>query len=124
MKIKNVRLDIQSEDEFILEAKSAMKAAAKGKAITPQSVISFESLKTMRKFITDERLRILKSIKKNKPESIYALAKLLKRDTKNVSDDVHYLSELGLIEIVKAKDGRQKTKPVVEYEKILVEIMV
>ncbi len=124
MKIKNVRLDIQSEDEFILEAKSAMKAAAKGKAITPQSVISFESLKTMRKFITDERLRILKSIKKNKPESIYALAKLLKRDTKNVSDDVHYLSELGLIEIVKTKDGRQKTKPVVEYEKILVEIMV
>jgi predicted transcriptional regulator len=124
MKIKNVRLDIQSEDEFIIEAKSAMKAVAKGRAVTPQSVISFESLKTMRKFITDERLRILKSIKKNKPESIYALAKLLKRDTKNVSDDVHYLSELGLIEIKKTKDGRQKTKPVVEYEKILVEIMV
>jgi len=124
MKIKNVRLDIQSEDEFIIEAKSAMKAVAKGKTVMPQSVISFESLKTMRKFITDERLRILKSIKKNKPESIYALAKLLRRDTKNVSDDVHYLSELGLIEIKKTKDGRQKTKPVVEYEKILVEIMV
>jgi predicted transcriptional regulator len=124
MKIKNVRLDIQSEDEFIIEAKSAMKAVAKGKTVTPQSVISFESLKTMRKFITDERLRILKSIKKNKPESIYALAKLLRRDTKNVSDDVHYLAELGLIEIKKTKDGRQKTKPVVEYEKILVEIMV
>lgn len=124
MKIKNVRLDIQNEDEFITEAKSAMKAVAKGKTVTPQSAISFESLKTMRKFITDERLRILKAIKKNKPESIYELAKLLKRDTKNVSDDVHYLSGLGLIEIRKTKDGRQKTKPVVEYEKILVEIMV
>ena len=124
MKIKNVRLDIRDEDDFITEAKSAMKAVAKGKAVAPQSAISFESLKTMRKFITDERLRILKAIKKNKPESIYELAKLLKRDTKNVSDDVHYLSELGLIEIKKTKDGRQKTKPVVDYEKILVEIMV
>jgi len=124
MKIKNVRLDIQSEEEFMTEAKKAMKAAASGKKVMPQSVISFESLKTMRKFITDERLRILKAIKKNKPESIYELAKLLKRDTKNVSNDVHYLSELGLIEIKKTKDGRQKTKPVVEYEKILVEIMV
>ena len=124
MKIKNVRLDIQSEDEFIAEAKEAMKSVAKGKDVKPQSVISFESLKTMRKFITDERLRILKAIKKNKPESIYQLAKLLKRDAKNVSDDVHYLSGLGLIEIKKTKEGRQKTRPVVEYEKILVEIMV
>ncbi len=124
MKIKNVRLDIQSKDEFITEAKEAMKAVAKGKAVKPQSVISFESLKTMRKFITDERLRILKTIKKNKPDSIYALAKILHRDAKNVTNDVHYLAELGLIEIKKIKNGRKKTRPVVDYEKILVEIMV
>lgn len=124
MKIKNVRLDIQSENEFIAEAKKAMKAVAKGKTVKPQSVISFESLKTMRKFITDERLRILKTIKKNKPDSIYALAKILHRDAKNVTDDVHYLAELGLIEIKKTKNGRKKTRPVVDYEKIQVEIMV
>ncbi|MEW6715352.1 MAG: hypothetical protein AB1306_09725 [Nitrospirota bacterium] len=124
MKIKNVRLDIQSEDKFIAEAKEAVKAAAKGKPVTPQSVISFESLKTMRKFITDERLRILKAVRKYKPDSIYNLAKILHRDAKNVTDDVYYLAELGLIEIKKTKDGRQKTKPIVDYEKILVEIMV
>ncbi|MBI4654415.1 MAG: hypothetical protein HY752_05420 [Nitrospirae bacterium] len=124
MKIKNVRLDIQSEDGFIREAKDAMKAVAKGKKVEPKSVISFDSLKTMRKFITDERLRILKVIRKYKPDSIYKLAKILHRDAKNVTDDVHYLSELGLIEIEKTKEGRHKTKPVVEYEKILVEIMV
>lgn len=124
MKIKNVRLDIQSEEEFITEAKEAVKAVAKGKSVTPQSVISFESLKTMRKFITDERLRILKTIRKYKPDSIYNLAKILHRDAKNVTDDVYYLAEIGLIEIKKTKDGRQKTKPIVDYEKILVEIMV
>ncbi len=124
MKIKNVRLDIRSEDEFIAEAKEAMKAVAKGKTVKPQSVISFESLKTMRKFITDERLRILKTVKKDKPDSIYGLAKILHRDAKNVTDDVHYLAELGLIEIKKTKNGRKKTRPVVDYEKIQVEIMV
>lgn len=124
MKIKNVRLDIQSEEEFIAEAKEAMKVVAKGKAVKPQSVISFGSLKTMRKFITDERLRILKAIRKYRPDSIYALAKILHRDAKNVTDDVHYLAELGFIEIKKTKNGRQKTKPVVDYEKILMEIMV
>lgn len=124
MRVKNVRLDIQSEDDFIAEVKGAMKEVAKGKKVKPQSVISFESLKTMRKFITDERLRILKAVKEYNPDSIYELAKLLKRDTKNVSDDVHYLSELGLIEIKRAKDKRHKTKPIVDYEKILVEISV
>lgn len=124
MKIKNVRLEIQRENEFIAEAKEAMKAVAKGRKVKPQSVISFESLKAMRKFITDERLRILKTIRKYKPESIYALAKILHRDAKNVTDDVHYLTELGLIEIQKTKEGRHKARPVVEYEKILVEITV
>jgi predicted transcriptional regulator len=86
MKIKQVKLDIQSEEEFVKESAQALKAVAAGKRIKPDSVISFDSLKTMRKFITDERLRILKAIRKYQPGSIYELAKLLKRDTKNVSD--------------------------------------
>lgn len=124
MKVKNVILDIQSEDKFIEGVKKDMKAIANGKTVRHREVISFESLKTMRKFITDERVKILKTIKKYHPQSIYELAKILDRDTKNVSDDVHYLSGLGLIGIKKAKDGRSKVKPVVDYEKILVEISV
>lgn len=120
--IKNVRLDIQNEDDFISEAREAMKEVSEGRSVKPQSVISFESLKTMRKFITDKRLKILRAVKNYKPASIYQLAKILKRDAKNVSDDVHYLSELGLIEIKKGKDKRQKIRPIVDYGKILLEI--
>jgi len=125
MKIKNVRLEIQAEGEFISEVKRDLKKIAKGESVKNRSTISFESLKAMRKFITDERLKILKIIKKYHPCSIYELAKILKRDTKNVSDDVHYLAELGLIEIEKGKsNGREKTTPVVNYDKILLEIPV
>jgi predicted transcriptional regulator len=124
MKVKNVRLEVQTEDEFISEIKRDMKNIAKGESIKNRSTLSFESMKAMRSFITDERLRILRTIKKYSPESIYELAKILKRDTKNVSDDIHILSNLGLIEIEESKDGRKKTTPKVNYQKILVEIPV
>ncbi|HAK87579.1 MAG TPA: ArsR family transcriptional regulator [Nitrospiraceae bacterium] len=124
MKVKNVRLEIQAEDEFISEIKRDLKKIAKGESVKNRSTLSFESMKAMRGFITDERLRILRTIKKYSPESIYELAKILKRDTKNVSDDIHFLSDLGLIEIKKSKDGRKKTTPKVNYQKILVEIPV
>ncbi len=76
------------------------------------------------KCLTEERLRILKTIKRTHPHSIYELAKLLKRDTKNVSDDVSYLAEIGLIELKKTKEGREKVMPIVNYDKILLEIAV
>jgi predicted transcriptional regulator len=124
MKVKNIRLEIKSENEFINEAKGVMRKLSKGVNVKSRSVISFESLAVMRKFITDERLRILTTIKKYHPASIYELAKILKRDTKNVSNDVNYLEDIGLLEVKKTNKGRSKSTPLVNYDKILLEIPV
>ncbi len=124
MKVKNIRLEIKSEDEFVSESKDVMKKLSRGASVKAKSVISFKSLGVMRKFITDERLRILTTIKKYHPSSVYELAKILKRDTKNVSSDVDFLEEIGLLEVKKAKRGRQKSTPSVNYDKILLEIPV
>jgi predicted transcriptional regulator len=124
VKVKNVRLEIMSEDQFISEAGDAMKKLSKGVNVKAKSVISFNSLSVMRKFITDERLRVLRTIKKHHPSSVYELAKLLKRDIKNVSNDVNYLEDIGLLEVKKAKKGRSKSTPSVTYDKILLEIPV
>ncbi len=124
MKVKNIRLEIKSEDEFINEAKGVMKKLSKGVNVRAKSIISFESLGVMRKFITDERLRILKTIKKYHPSSVYELAKILKRDIKNVSNDVNYLESIELLEVKKTNKGRSKSTPLVKYDKILLEIPV
>ena len=125
MKVRNIKITIKTDAEFFKEVKNVWKKLEQGEKVKKHEGISFESLETMRKVLTEERLRILKSIKKYHPGSIYELAKILKRDTKNVSDDVHYLAELGLIEIEKGKsNGREKTTPVVNYDKILLEIPV
>ena len=126
MKVKNVTIGIKSIEELLDNAKDVMERLERGEKVKKRKPgIYFENLNVMRKAITHERLKILKVIKEKHPASIYELAKLLNRNLKNVSDDVHYLAELGLIELEKGKsNGREKTMPVVNYEKILLEITV
>lgn len=126
MKVKNVVIGIKSTEEVLNRAKDVMERLERGEQVKKTKPgIYFENLEVMRKAITHERMKILKVIKEKHPASIYELAKLLNRNLKNVSDDVHYLAELGLIELEKGKsNGREKTTPVVEYDKILLEIPV
>jgi predicted transcriptional regulator len=46
---------------------------------------------------------------------------MAKRDVKNVCDDVKYLEQIGLIEI---KETNKKSRPVIYYDKIDMEIAV
>ncbi|MGO9613732.1 MAG: ArsR family transcriptional regulator [Dissulfurispiraceae bacterium] len=124
MKIRNIRISIKSDEEFFGEVKDVWKKLDKGAKIKRHEGISFESLEAMRKVLTEERLRILKTVKKEHPGSIYELAKILKRDIKNTFDDVQFLSQAGFIELKKTRDGREKTTPQVNYDKITLEILV
>lgn len=126
MKVKNVTIGIKSIEEVLNNAKAVMKRLERGDKVRKRRPgIYFESLEIMRKAITPERVKILKVIKEKHPASIYELAKLLNRNLKNVADDVHYLAELGLIELEKGKsNGREKIMPIVNYDKLLLEIPV
>ncbi len=126
MEVKNVTIGIKSIEEVLNGAKSVMKRLERGDKVRKRRPgIYFESLEIMRKAITPERVKILKVIKEKHPASIYELAKLLNRNLKNVADDVHYLAELGLIELEKGKsNGREKIMPIVNYDKLLLEIPV
>ena len=56
-----------------------------------------------------------------RPSSINELARIVKRDVKNVADDVKYLEQIGLIE---KKQTKSRIAPVVTYEKLKLEIAV
>lgn len=124
MKVKNVMIRIKSLEDVFEEAKDVMKRLEKGEKVKKHEGISFENLDVMRKVLTEERLRILKTIKKEHPSSIYQLAKILGRDMKNTFNDVQYLAQAGFIELKKTKEGREKATPLVKYDKILLEIPV
>lgn len=124
MKVRNIKIAIKSDKELYSEVKDVWEKLEKGEKVKKHEGVSFKSLEAMRKVLTEERLRILKTIKKEHPSSIYELAKLLKRDVKNTFNDVQFLAQAGLIELKKTKDDRERTIPRVNYDKILLEIPV
>ena len=54
-------------------------------------------------------------ILKEHPKSIYALAKLVDRDFKNVHADVKLLAEVGLLELRSSGKKREAVMPVAKY---------
>ncbi len=124
MKVKNVKIGVRTMEQAFKEAGDVMEKIASGERVKKQAEVYFENLDTMRKILTEKRLEILHTIKKTHPSSIYKLAKTLNRDINNVIEDLDYLKELGLVELKKAKDGREKTTPQVNYDKIQLEIAV
>ncbi|HET6460514.1 MAG TPA: hypothetical protein VFG29_06980 [Syntrophales bacterium] len=124
MKVRNIKIEIKSNDGLRKELKETWKKIERGEEVKKHEGLYFENLEAMRKVLTEERLRILRQVKKNHPSSIYELAKLLGRDIKNTFDDVQFLSQVGLLQLKKTKDGREKTTPIVSYDKILLEIPV
>jgi predicted transcriptional regulator len=124
MKVKNIRIAIKSEKDLFQEVKEVWEKASEGKKVRKQEGIYFENLEAMRKVLTENRLMVLKTIKREHPSSVYELAKLLKRDIKNTSDDVQFLTDIGLVSLTKTKGGRERNVPTVSYEKILLEIPV
>ena len=124
MRVKNIRIAIRGEKELFDEVKDVWGKLERGEKVKKHQAIYFESLDAMRKVLTEERLRIVKAIRKNHPASIYELAKILRRDVKNTFDDVQFLAQAGLVELKKTKDIREKTTPKVDYDKIVLEISV
>jgi predicted transcriptional regulator len=124
VKIKNIRIAIRGEKELFEEVKEVWGKLERGEKVKKHQAIYFESLDAMRKVLTEERLKIVKAIRKNHPASIYELAKILRRDVKNTFDDVQFLAQAGLVELKKTKDIRERTAPKVDYDKIVLEISV
>lgn len=124
MKVKNIKVAIKSDENIFKEIKDVVGKIERGEKVKKHEGISFDSIDALRKVLTEERLKVLRAIKKEHPESIYELAKKLKRDIKNTFNDVQFLAEAGLLELKKTKDGREKTTPLVNYDKIMLEIPV
>jgi predicted transcriptional regulator len=112
MRLKKVKIVVQPIEDIKTEWTSALKG--KIRSVQPRGTIVFTSLAAVAKALSPVRLELLGTILKHKPESIYALAKLIERDFKNVYADVKLLSEIGLVEL-KPTGKRDSVRPVAKY---------
>jgi len=72
----------------------------------------------LRRLLTPKRLNILVTILRDSPGSITELAKLMKRDLKNVSNDLGVLHQLGLVEFAPGVGHGNSRAPRVPYDEI------
>lgn len=122
MRVKKIKVQIKSLDDVLSNFVDVAKKIKKKKKVASSKGVYLANLETARGIFTEARLQIISILKKKNPKSIYALAKLLKRDFKNVYTDVSFLSELGIISIEENKEGRREKKPKLVCSKILFDI--
>lgn len=143
IKLKRAKIVVQPIAGVKAEWGLALKGGTKREY--PEGTIFFTSLTAVAKALSPTRLELLGAILRQKPESIYALAKSVERDFKNVYGDVRILSQIGLIELIRSDSqglkrgearssknksfrksdlqGRQSLKPVAKYSGIEVDLV-
>jgi len=121
MKVKKLRIGIKSIEEALEDAKETMKKLERGEKVKKETGVYFTSLEAFRKALTPKRLELIHIIKAKNPVSINELARMAHRDIKNISDDVKYLEQIGLIE---KQESDNKTRPVISYDRIDLQIAV
>lgn len=114
---KNIKVEIRTEEESAQEFVKAWRRAETGEpAEAPVERLYFEDLGALLQILTPRRLELLKVLHDIGPNSVRALAKRLKRDYKNVYNDVQALERVGLI--VRTTDKRLSAP----WEKVVAEI--
>ena len=121
MKVRRIKVGIKSVESILDDFVKTGEAIERGQEVKKETGTYFTSLEAFRKAVTPKRMELLHIIKKERPSSINELARMAKRDVKNVADDVKYLAQIGLIE---KKETKSRTAPVVTYEKLMLEISV
>ncbi len=111
-----VKIMIMNEDVL---RKKTITDIKKDREQKVDRIIYFNSLSDFRKVFTIERIRLLSAVKENKPNSLYALAKILNKDFKNVQSDAKLLESFGLLSLERFDVGlRQSLKPRTQLHKL------
>jgi len=85
----------------------------------------FGGISTLRKLLSNEKARLLHVIKTKNPDSIYKLAKILKRDLKSVNGDVKLLGKFGFIDLISEKTGkRERHRPVLVVDSVNIKLSI
>ncbi|MDP1695560.1 MAG: ArsR family transcriptional regulator [archaeon] len=85
----------------------------------------FEGVEALRRLLSNEKAKLLHVIKTKKPNSIYSLAKTVKRDFKSVFEDIKLLERFGFIEMIAEKTGkRERLRPILVADTIHINIKI
>lgn len=110
MKVRKFKIKVQNGAQFKDDVIKTWKTAEKKKLSEEgyDLLLSFPDISWLSKIFGPERIRLIQTIRDQKPESLYQLAKLLGRALPNVHRDVHELADYGIIDLKKTRKKGQK----------------
>jgi predicted transcriptional regulator len=101
---RKISVSIATIEEALDRFESTWDRAARGARIQPEYRLTFTSLPQLLKELSPARWTLLESLRAEGKTTVYALARRLGRNYKNVHTDVTRLTEFGLV--AKTKDGK------------------
>ncbi len=116
MKKKHAKIIVKTIENTKQEWKEALEGRRKG--IQKNDEIIFTSLEAVARVFSKGRMEILRAVIQDRPKSIYELAKLLKRDFKNVHTDVKLLADIGLLDLKETGNSRNGLIPLAKFSGI------
>jgi predicted transcriptional regulator len=120
------RFRIRALEESLEDFRATWAAVQEGHPVPRRAGKSLTSLEVARRILTPRRLELLRAVRREQPESLSRLARLLGRDLKHVRDDVETLARYGLVVMRKrqALSGREVSMPMVPFTEIELRIAV
>ena len=84
MKVRRLKVGVRPLEEGLQEFGGTLKDLQTGKILSKRGGVYFVSVESMRRVLTPSRMTLLHLIRTRHPRSIASLAKLIRRDFKNV----------------------------------------
>jgi predicted transcriptional regulator len=123
MKLKDIEIKIMSDKAYGEHLDKLFEDTKDGKITKKQKTkIVARNPEDIAKILTNERIRLLQTIREKNPESISQLTRLLDRSQSNVSNDIKYLEGIGLIEVEVKNDPVIHKKPIVNYDAVRITV--
>lgn len=108
MKARKLKIRFQSLWQSMSDFKDDWKSIEKGgkptRLATTEEPLLLMDYSMFPKVFSTERLRIIHMIQERRPASVSELAEMLGREQANVHRDVHFLAELGILELTRVKE--------------------
>lgn len=120
MSLKSLNIQFTNLDGFFDDIDSSLKGRTRIK--NKKNTLTFDSSKSFWKFFTTNKLEILIAISKFNPESVYALAKVLKREPHHVLKDCNQLKFFGMIKMIETNEGRKQIRPELKFDYDIIKI--
>lgn len=113
---------IESTDQFHEEVLADLEAIEQGdEPDSDEFVISLPDHAALSRVFSETNMELLHVIAEEEPESMRELARLVERDIKDVSRNLHELERLG---VVRLEDAGRSKRPVVWYDDIEVHVQL